>query len=72
LEVAPWWSGMSLPASTTVGLGGVELWSLNGGRMLRCKRRAGEPSSVMVALMVGPVRGFDSVFHSGDGLAESG
>jgi hypothetical protein len=34
--------------------------------------RAGEPSSAMVALLVGPVRGFASVYHSGDGLAGSG
>jgi hypothetical protein len=40
--------------------------------MLRCARRAGSPSSVMVTLMVGPVRGFALVFHFGDGLAESG
>jgi hypothetical protein len=72
LEVALWWSGLSLPASTTVGLGGVALWSLNGGRMLRCARRAGAPPSVMVVLMVGPVRGFALVFHSRDGLAGSG
>jgi hypothetical protein len=72
LEVALWLSGMSLLVSTTVGLGGMASWSLNGGHVLRCARRAVLLSSVMVALMVGPVRGFALVFHSGDGLVRSG
>jgi hypothetical protein len=36
------------------------------------RTQVGVPSSVMVALMVGPVRGFASVFYSRDGLAGSG
>jgi hypothetical protein len=72
LEVVLRWSGVSLSASTTVGLGGVMLWSLNGGRVLRCARRAEAPSSSMVALMVGSVRSFASFYHSGDGSAKIG
>jgi hypothetical protein len=72
LEVALWWSGGSLPASMMVGLGGVAPWSLDEGRVLRYARRVGAPSSAMVALMVGLVRGFASIYHSGDELAESG
>jgi hypothetical protein len=72
LEVALRWSGVSLPASTAVVLGGVVPWSLDGGCVLRCAHRVGAPSSAMVTLMVGSVRGFASVYHSGDGLAGSG
>jgi hypothetical protein len=47
-------------------------WSLDEGRMLRCVRRAAAPSSAILALMVGEMRGFVLACHSGDGLAESG
>jgi hypothetical protein len=72
LEVVLKWSGISLSTSTTVGLGGMVPWSLDGGRVLRCARRAEAPSSAVVALMVGSVRSFASVYHSEDGSAESG
>jgi hypothetical protein len=72
LEVALWWSGGSLPTSMMVGLGDVAPWSLDEGRVLRYARRVGAPSSAMVALMVGLVRGFASVYHSGDKLVGSG
>jgi hypothetical protein len=56
LELVLRWSGVSLSMSTTVGLGGMVPWSLDGGRVLRCARRAEAPSSPVVALMVGSVR----------------
>jgi hypothetical protein len=63
---------VSLSAPTTVGLGGVVSWSLDGGCVLRCARREEALSSAVVALMFGSVRSFASVYHSGDGSAESG
>jgi hypothetical protein len=48
------------------------LWSLDGGCVLRCVRRVEAPSSAVVALMVGSVRSFASVYHSRDGAGESG
>jgi hypothetical protein len=65
------WSGVSLSAPTTVGLGGMVPWSLDGGCVLRCARRAEALSSAVVALMVGSVRSFALVYHSRDGSAES-
>jgi hypothetical protein len=72
LEVVLRWSAVSLSASTTVALGGVVPWSLDGGPMLRCARKAEAPSSAVVALMVGSVRSFASVYHSGDVSTKSG
>jgi hypothetical protein len=45
VEVALRWSGVSVSASasTTVGLGGVVPWSLDGGRVLRCAQGGGRP-----------------------------
>jgi hypothetical protein len=49
------WCGVSLSVSKTVGLNGVVPWSLDGGHVLRCPRRAEVPSSIVVALVVGSV-----------------
>jgi hypothetical protein len=54
-------SGMSPPASTTVGFGGVVSWKLDGGCVLCCVRREEEPSVTVVASMISLVRGFTSV-----------
>jgi hypothetical protein len=54
-------SGVSPPASTTVGFGGVVPWKLDGGCVLCCMRREEEPSGVMVTSMISLVRGFTSV-----------
>jgi hypothetical protein len=51
--------------------GAMVPWSLNGGRVLWCAHREEAPSSVMVALMVGTMRGFASILHSRDGLEVS-
>jgi hypothetical protein len=51
-------SGVSPPASTTVGFGSVVPWKLDGGCVLCCVRREEEPSGVMVASMESLVRGF--------------
>jgi hypothetical protein len=41
-------------------------------RALMDSRRVGAPSGAMVALMVGLVRSFASVYHPGDGLGKGG
>jgi hypothetical protein len=61
------WSGLHL--SRMPGLSSVAQRSLGDSRALMDSRRAGAPSGAMVASMV---RGFASVFHPGDGLAEGG
>jgi hypothetical protein len=58
--------------STMVGLGGMVSWSLDGGHVLRCMRRAEEPSSAVMALVVGSVWILASIEHSGYGSADSG
>jgi hypothetical protein len=58
--------------TTTSSLGGMAQWGLNGGRALMDMCRVVALSSAMVALMVGLVRGFASVYHSRDGLAVRG
>jgi hypothetical protein len=44
LEVSLRWSGVPLPASTMVGLGGMVPQCLDGGHGLRCARREEAPS----------------------------
>jgi hypothetical protein len=56
LEVVLRWSGVSLSASTTASLRGVELQGLNVGRVMVHKCRAVELSGVVVALTVGWTR----------------
>jgi hypothetical protein len=48
LDVALRWSGVSLPMSTTVGLGGMAPRSLDGGHGMRCVRRKEALSGTMV------------------------
>jgi hypothetical protein len=46
------WSRLVLTASTTVGLGGAEPRSLDGGRMLRCERREDEEDELSGTMLV--------------------
>jgi hypothetical protein len=57
---------------TTSSLGGMVQWGLDDGRAMMDLCRAVASSDTVVALMAGLVRGFTSVFHSRDGLAEGG
>jgi hypothetical protein len=54
-------SGVSPPASTMVGFGGVVSWKLDGGCVLCCVRREEEPSGAVVLSMASLMRGFTSV-----------
>jgi hypothetical protein len=61
---------VSVSSTSTSNHGGMVQWGLDGGRARMDSGRAVASSDTMVALMVGLVRGFTSVFHSRDGLAE--
>jgi hypothetical protein len=58
--------------STTSSLGGMVQWGLDGGCAMMDLGRAVASFDAVAASMVGLVRGFTSVFHSEDGLAEGG
>jgi hypothetical protein len=53
VEVVLRWSGVTLSASTTMSLSGVEQRGLDDGRVMIYRCRAEELSGVMVALIVG-------------------
>jgi hypothetical protein len=55
-----------------LGLGGVAQRSFGDRRALIDSRRAEKLFVIVVASMVGPVKGFALVFHSEDGLTGSG
>jgi hypothetical protein len=57
---------------TTLSLGDVVQWGLYGRRAMMDSCRAVVPSGVVVASMVGLMRGFTLIYHPGDGLAERG
>jgi hypothetical protein len=55
-EVVLRWSGVTLSASTTASLCGMEQWGLDGSRMMIYRRRVEEPSGVVVALTASRAR----------------
>jgi hypothetical protein len=68
---AEWWRQEWCASSTLMILGfdGVVLWNLGDRRALMDSRGVKAQCGIV---MVGPVRGFASVYHSRDGLAQSG
>jgi hypothetical protein len=60
------WSGVTLSASTTTRLSGVEQRGLNGGQLMIYRRRSEELSGVVVALKMG------ELIPPEDGFVEDG